>query len=110
MRQEVDVLRANPLPVSTTQLFHDGEEGADSEGIGYITEGTNDPSKGWIRTMNGDALRPSEDMQSWLSGKETLETNAKLWPNFRRDSEDQSLNRNPWVNCLQNDECGIAEG
>jgi len=112
MRQEVDVLRANPLPVSTTALFHDGEEGADSNGIAYITEGTNDPEKGWVSTVNGDALRPSdntddEDMQEWLSDKTAFETSAELWPNFIR-SDDAQKNRNPWLNCVQDGECAVA--
>lgn len=106
MTQRVDVLKARPLPVSTTQLFHDGEEGAGNDGIGYITEGTNDQTKGWILT-EGSTIRPSSDMQTWLSGKEAQEYSSELWPNFRR-TDDEQLNRNPWLNCVQKDRCAVA--
>ena len=82
---------------SDTDLFYQGEEGTlqiDGRDVGYITEGTNDGGKGQV-FISDDRIRPSEDMQTWLSDKTVSEYSGKLWPNFRR-TDVKSKNRNPW--------------
>lgn len=110
MQQVVEVTSTSVSEATT--LFWNGEKGTDGSDrtdreVGYITEGTNDVQKGNIE-ITSSAIRPSNDMQQWLSGKEASEYGGSgLWSNFNRSTNNE-WNRNPWQACVNQGDCAVA--
>lgn len=111
LHQWVDILQITPS--AETTLFYEGSEGTSSTPTdteyGVITEGTNDANKGNVR-IDDQQIRPATNMQQWLEGKQANEASRELWKHFRRRPEDDTINRNPWIACMNSDSnpCGVA--
>lgn len=111
--QALDQIESNNIEYAdSTQLFYQGEKGAEDTAFGwrgFVTEGTNDPGKGSV-FIEHSRFRPAVDMQDWLKDNQSSAYNAQLWPNFPRSVETPQDNRNPWLACVQSETnpCGVS--
>lgn len=80
-----------------TKIFQEGQV-TDSVS-GWITEGTNNPDNGNVRTAANRIPVPTdqEDTQAWLQNKAADTVSGALWPNFKSDAKEDCSNRNPIV-------------